>query len=325
MTSSYTAGLPHLNKGPPLPRVSVIIATYNRSDVLRYAIASVQFQTFDDWELIVIGDGCTDDTASVMTEFKDPRIRFVNLPENLGEQSGPSNRGFEMARGELIAYLNHDDLWFPDHLDALVRHLDDTKADLVHALRFSVGQDGLLFCGLTNAELRYDPSHHVEASLWLVRRELIEELGGWRAATSIHARTPSQDLLTRAWQRGKDLRCHPRVTALMLHAGTRPNSFKLRDDRQHKELLARLTDPSFRQALITEALIQASRRANELARRLQPPRERVDHYLNRALVAFGLNPETARNRLSGRPKGWFVDHIRRIGGLPPLDRDRDRN
>lgn len=259
-----------------------------------------------------------------MAEFSDPRIRFVNLPENIGEQCGPANRGFEMAHGELIAYLNHDDLWFPDHLDALVRHLDETKADLVYALRFSVGRDGLLFGGMTNAELRYDPSHHVEASLWLVRRELIEELGGWRAATGIHARTPSQDLLTRAWQRGKHLRCHPRVTALMLHAGTRPNSYKLRDDREHKELLARLSDPRFREELITAAFIQATRRVNELSHRLQTPRERVAHYVDRALVAFGFNPETVRNRLSGRPKGWVVDHIRQIGGLPPLNRDRER-
>lgn len=307
-----------------MPRVSVIIATYNRSDVLRCAIATVQFQSFEDWELIVVGDGCTDDTASVMAEFKDPRIRFVNLPENVGEQWGPANRGFEMAGGELIAYLNHDDLWFPDHLEALVRHLDDTQADLVYALRFSVGQDGLLFCGMTNAELRYDPSHHVEASLWLARRALIEELGGWRAATTIHARTPSQDLLTRAWQRGKHLRCHPQVTALMLHAGSRPNSYKLRDDREHKDLLARLRDPRFREMLITQALIQATRRVNEISRRLHSPRERIGHYVDRALVAFGFNPETVRNRFSGRPKGWVVDHIRQIGGLRPLDRERER-
>jgi len=84
-----------------LPRVSVIIATYNRSDVLRCAVATVQFQTLADWELIVVGDECTDETASVMREFKDPRIRFVNIPENLGEQSGPANRGFEIAQGDL--------------------------------------------------------------------------------------------------------------------------------------------------------------------------------------------------------------------------------
>ena len=308
-----------------MSRVSIIIATYNRSDVLRCAIASVQRQTFRDWELIVVGDACTDDTAAVMAGFDDPRIRFVNLPENVGEQSGPSNRGFQLASGDLIAYLNHDDLWFPDHLESLVAFLDDTRADLVYALRFSVGQDGLVFCGMTNAELRYDPSHHVEASLWVVRRTLIEDLGGWRAATAIHARTPSQDFLTRAWQAGKDLRCHPRVTAIMLHAGTRPNAYQLRDSRQHEELVAGMADGRLRERLILDGLIQSTRRTHELSRQLKTWPERLNHYIDRVLVALGLHPESVRNRLGRRPKGWVVDHLRQISGLPPMDRKRTRS
>ena len=110
-----------------MPRVSIIIATYNRSDVLRCAIATIQLQTFRDWELVVVGDAGTDDTAAVMAGFDDPRIRFVNLPESIGEQSGPSNRGFQLANGDLIAYLNHDDLWFPDHLESLVSFLDERE------------------------------------------------------------------------------------------------------------------------------------------------------------------------------------------------------
>jgi glycosyltransferase involved in cell wall biosynthesis len=305
-----------------MPRVSVIIATYNRSDALRCAIATVQLQTFLDWELIVVGDACTDDTAEVVAGFRDPCIRFVNRKKNFGEQSAPHNDGFRMANGSLIAYLNHDDLWFPNHLESLVRFLDETRADLVYALRFSLGQDGLIFCGMTNAELRYDPSHLVESSLWLVRRELIEELNGWRGAISINARTPSQDFLTRAWQRGKDIRCHPRVTAIMLHAGTRPNSFKLRDSRQHEELLAGISDPNLRERLITDGLIQSTRRTHELSLQLMSWPERLNHRIDRVLLAFGLRPDSVRNRLARRPKGWFVDHIRQVGGLPPIERDR---
>lgn len=304
-----------------MPRVSVIIATYNRSDVLRCAIATVLFQTFSDWELIVVGDACTDDTAEVVATFPDPRIRFVNRAVNFGEQSAPSNDGFKLASGGLIAYLNQDDLWFPDHLERLVKFIDTTGADIVCALRFSVDPNGLLFCGITNAEFRYDPTHFFEASLWLVRRELVDELGGWRPATSTHAVTPSQDFLTRAWQRGKDMRCHPRVTALTLSSGARPNSFKLRDSEQHEALLSRLTEPGFREHLITDTAIQSARRTHELQLRLDGWLARLNHRIDRFLVGRGLRPDSVRNRLAGRSKGWFVNHLRQIGGLAPMGRD----
>jgi glycosyltransferase involved in cell wall biosynthesis len=94
------------------PAVSVVTATYNRSNVLRYAVESVLAQSFRDWEIIVIGDACTDDTAAVVASYEDSRIRFTNLERNFGEQSGPNNAGFAISRGRYIAYLNHDDLWF---------------------------------------------------------------------------------------------------------------------------------------------------------------------------------------------------------------------
>src|ERR1043166_5723000 len=87
-----------------VPRVSVIIATYNRSAVLRHAIASVRAQTFGDFELLVVGDGCTDDSAAAVAGFADPRIRWFNRAANSGHQSAPNNEGLRQARGELIAY-----------------------------------------------------------------------------------------------------------------------------------------------------------------------------------------------------------------------------
>src|SRR6476619_7155830 len=97
----------------PPPVVSVIIATYNWSSVLRYAIQSVLWQTFQDFELLVIGDGCTDDSAEVVASFTDPRIHWHNLPQNSGNQALPNHTGIDMARGQYIAYLGHDDLWYP--------------------------------------------------------------------------------------------------------------------------------------------------------------------------------------------------------------------
>ena len=89
------------------PRVTVIIATFNWSEVLPYSIASVQRQTFRDWELLVIGDGCTDDSANVVGAIaaQDQRIRWINLPRNTGHQSGPNNQGLRQGRGDIVAYL----------------------------------------------------------------------------------------------------------------------------------------------------------------------------------------------------------------------------
>ena len=91
---------------------------------MRHAIESVRNSRFADWELIVVGDACTDDTAACVAAFGDPRIRFVNLPERCGDQSGPNNHGVALSRGRYVAFLNHDDFYLPDHLATCVAALD---------------------------------------------------------------------------------------------------------------------------------------------------------------------------------------------------------
>src|SRR5258708_16148280 len=118
----------------PSPLVSVIIPTYNRGNVLSYAIRSVLWQTLQDFELLVIGDGCTDDSEQVVTSFGTSRIHWHNLPENTGEYSTANNLGLKMARGRFVAYLGHDDLWHPDHLKLLSDALIRTHADLVYSM-----------------------------------------------------------------------------------------------------------------------------------------------------------------------------------------------
>src|SRR5947209_466043 len=125
------------------PLVSVVTATYNRSNVLRFAIESVRRQTICDWEMWVIGDACTDDTEEVIREIGDPRVRFVNLPNGAGDQSGPNNEGVHRSRGRFLAFLNHDDLWFPDHLEKAMAALKTTGADLVWPLVVKMDRHGV--------------------------------------------------------------------------------------------------------------------------------------------------------------------------------------
>src|SRR5947207_7975428 len=83
-----------------MPRVTVIMATYNWSSVLPYSIGSALRQSFTDFELLVVGDGCTDDSEQVVTAIGDPRVRWINLSSNSGHQSAPNNEGLRQARGD---------------------------------------------------------------------------------------------------------------------------------------------------------------------------------------------------------------------------------
>src|SRR5262245_56183917 len=195
--------LPHMSS-PPL--VSVVVATYNRSRVLAHAIDSVRRSTCQDWELLVVGDGCTDDSAEVVASFRDHRISFVNLPKNAGEQSAPNNEGIRRARGRYLAFLNHDDMYFPDHLETAIAFCDQTSADLtwcpllvalptaeadLDARRWQFRLSGVTIGS------DYDPRIFVFASAWVFRRELSGRVGPWRPARETFV-TSSQDWLFRA-------------------------------------------------------------------------------------------------------------------------------
>jgi len=102
----------------------VIIPTHNRADVLGRAIASVLEQTWTDLELFVVDDGSTDDTASVLAEFDDPRLTGMHQ-ENKGV-SAARNLGIAASSGRLIALLDSDDYWLPDKLEKQVRFLAES-------------------------------------------------------------------------------------------------------------------------------------------------------------------------------------------------------
>ena len=116
------------------PSVTVIIPTCNWSSVLPYSIGSVLRQTFTDFEVLVFGDGCTDESGAVVRGVGDPRVKWINLPTNTGHQSEPNNEGLRKARGQYIAYLDHDDPWLPHHLSCLISALDE-GADLAYGIR----------------------------------------------------------------------------------------------------------------------------------------------------------------------------------------------
>ena len=102
--------------------MSVVLPTYNRAETLGRAVESVLGQTFTNLELIVVDDGSTDGTDSVLARFKDPRMRVVSTTVNRGV-SAARNAGIGEARGEFIAFQDSDDSWRPHKLERQVECL----------------------------------------------------------------------------------------------------------------------------------------------------------------------------------------------------------
>lgn len=105
-----------------MPEVSVVIPLYNKAAYITRCLSSVLTQTCQDFEVIVVDDGSTDDGAAVIRRFDDPRIRLIQQ-ENQGV-SAARNRGIEAARTDLVALLDADDEWLPNHLEVLLRLRD---------------------------------------------------------------------------------------------------------------------------------------------------------------------------------------------------------
>jgi glycosyltransferase involved in cell wall biosynthesis len=94
------------------PIVSVIIPTYNRANLLGKAIQSVLDQTYQNFELIIVDDGSTDNTKELVEKFNDKRIIYTKLRENSGSSVIPRNIAMKVSKGKYIALLDSDDYWF---------------------------------------------------------------------------------------------------------------------------------------------------------------------------------------------------------------------
>ena len=106
-----------------MPKVSVCIPTYNRAQFLVYAVQSVFHQTYTDFELIVCDDGSTDNTSEVVSQWDDPRIRYIQHPQNIG-RSRNMRSGFEAARGTYFIKFDDDDALAPEFLAKTVAVLE---------------------------------------------------------------------------------------------------------------------------------------------------------------------------------------------------------
>ena len=241
------------------PSVTIILPTFNWSSVLPFSIGSALRQTFTDFELLVIGDACTDDSAAVVGAVNDARVRWINLPANVGHQSGPNNEGLRQARGEMVAYLGHDDLWLPHHLECLTDAITK-RADLAFGLTAMVRPDGRGI-ELAPSRLRYVPGEWIPPTSVVHRRHVIERAGGWQ-----HPREVPIDAEADLWRRVHDsqsrLEMVPRLTALKFPAVWRKNVYVDRPHHEQQEWFERLTaEADLESALLGRLLADSTNRA----------------------------------------------------------------
>ncbi|MBQ3453639.1 MAG: glycosyltransferase family 2 protein, partial [Thermoguttaceae bacterium] len=124
-----------------MPFFSVVVPVYNVRQWVGRAIESILAQTFEDFELILIDDGSTDDSAEVIAQYTDPRVKLIRQ-ENRG-QGGARNRGIEASTGKWITFLDPDDQWLPGFLEDYYRVISDHPGiDLCYSSFRRIYQDG---------------------------------------------------------------------------------------------------------------------------------------------------------------------------------------
>jgi len=163
--------------GPTTPRLSVIVPVYEMGRYLPEAIASIEAQGVDDVEIIVVDDGSTDETPQVVATLGD---RVVAIRQDNAGPAAARNRGLAVARGDLIAFLDADDLWPEGKLELQVGRLDgDPELDAVLGrIQFVALEDGVV------PEVEFeDPdaqtATHVHLGSGVYRRRAFDRIGGF--------------------------------------------------------------------------------------------------------------------------------------------------
>lgn len=111
------------------PKVSVIIPTYNRANLISKSIESVLNQTYTDFELIVIDDGSTDNTWDVVKSFDDERVKYVRHEKNKG-LAASRNTGIKHSNGVFISFQDDDDKWLPEKLEKEIKLLKSSEQNV---------------------------------------------------------------------------------------------------------------------------------------------------------------------------------------------------
>lgn len=170
--------------------VSVVIPTYNRAATIRTSIQSILDQTWQNFEIIVVDDGSTDNTRQIIDEYEDNRIRYICLEQNSGA-SHARNIGIGLAVSDFIAFLDSDDEWLPEKLEKQMQVMlqASEKVGLVYCRMRGTKKDGTtLICPEPwrpieklrgNILLPLLEENEIGTPAILVRAECLKQAGGF--------------------------------------------------------------------------------------------------------------------------------------------------
>lgn len=228
-----------------LPRFSVIVPTYNRSRFVVPTLESALEQTHAPFEVIVVGDGCTDDSEQVVRQKFGRAIRWISLPEHSGSQSAPNNAGVQAAAGTHIAYLGHDDIWSPHHLELLAAMFESGSPDFAVSGCIYHGPPGSQYYQFTG--LFDDPAtvfrEFFPPSSIAHQRDLIARIGYWRDPREIKPPVDCEFLL-RAARAGCNFQSTNAITVHKFAAGHRYLSYRWPSCEEQQQMLQALQSPT---------------------------------------------------------------------------------
>jgi len=163
------------------PFISVVMPAYNRAHVIVAAVESVVAQTLEDWELVVVDDGSTDETAAVVRQLAeaDPRIRLVSQPKS--GVSVARNAGIAASRGELVAFIDSDNEWRADYLEVSSAGMAHYGVPVTYTgIKRYEDHGRIQYVGVqAGRDYLLDGLSFVDLNVLMVRRDLLVEVGGF--------------------------------------------------------------------------------------------------------------------------------------------------
>lgn len=282
--------------------ISVVIPSYNHASFIVEAIESIVRQTFSNWELILIDDGSTDNTRSILDQrYRDnKKIRLV-YQENHGAHHA-LNLGVRLARGRYISILNSDDVYHPHRLQTLFSHCNTSVCGLIFTPVTPIDTNGneilasahswcYLYAKLMSiyrqrgaGEALLTGNFAVTSSNFFISTTLIKQLGGFRKKRYNH----DWDLMARAILQGIDIYCvgHESLLSYRIHDGNTITQNTLRARLELKQILQSLVpkgEPYFAKLVLQMQTNMRSIRHEHQVRVLQRVRDGYDTHIQKIL------------------------------------------